>query len=66
MKANTPTTPSTGRDSGRMISRKLANTPAPSMAAASSISSGMVRKNWRTRNMKNGTPPKKNGTISGR
>ena len=34
-----------------MMVRKMRNSLAPSMRAASSRSSGMVRANWRTRKM---------------
>jgi hypothetical protein len=40
-----------GRDSGITTSKKKRIGPAPSMRAASASSSGMVRKNWRNRNV---------------
>ena len=40
-----------GRDSGTTTSQKKRIGPAPSMRAASASSSGIVRKNWRNRNV---------------
>ena len=42
----------------------ICNSPAPSTRAASDSSSGIVRKNWRSRKIENASP-KKLGTISG-
>ena len=39
------------RDSGTTTSQKKRIGPAPSMRAASASSSGIVRKNWRNRNV---------------
>ena len=46
--ASTETVARTGRDSGRTIFQKNRNGPQPSMAAASSSSAGMLRKNGRS------------------
>ena len=54
-----------GLDSGRMIRQKTPQLEQPSIRAASSRSVGMLKKNWRSRKVKNG-PPKKFGTIRGR
>ena len=40
----------TGQACGRITEVSVLNGPAPSIAAASSISRGIVRKYWRSRN----------------
>ena len=46
--ASTETVARTGRDSGSTIFQKKRNGPQPSIAAASSSSAGMLRKNGRS------------------
>jgi hypothetical protein len=49
MKLSTAIAKSAGFTSGNMICQKIWNVFAPSIRAASSISLGRVRKNWRRR-----------------
>ena len=54
----------TGHDCGRRTDQRVRNGPAPSIAAASSISVGIVMKYWRMRNTSNALA-KNAGTSSG-
>ena len=49
MKVNTASTANAGAEMGTMMLRRIRKCPAPSILAASSSSSGMVRKNCRNK-----------------